>query len=59
LFLPYRQGSSKIIIYFHGNGVDIGISREQCLKIKDRMKAHVLAMEYPGYGIYEGKPDSN
>ena len=38
LFLPYRQGSSKIIIYFHGNGVDIGISREQCLKIKDRMK---------------------
>jgi len=27
LYLPYDHGSSKIMLYFHGNAEDIGISR--------------------------------
>lgn len=26
LFLPYDDGSNKIIIYFHGNAEDIGLA---------------------------------
>ena len=27
--------------------------------VKDMLKVHVLAMEYPGYGVYEGDPDAD
>ena len=28
LFMPYNQGSSKLMIYFHGNAEDIGLATE-------------------------------
>lgn len=28
LYLPYAQGSSKLMIYFHGNAEDVGLASE-------------------------------
>lgn len=28
IYLPYSQGSSKILIYFHGNAEDVGLATE-------------------------------
>lgn len=59
LYLPYLGGSSKLLIYFHGNAEDVGLAMELLAFVKDMLKVHVLAMEYPGYGVYEGDPDAN
>jgi len=52
LFLPYLKGSTKLIIFFHGNAEDIGISYEMLDHMRTALKINVLAVEYPGYGIY-------
>eukprot|EP01017_Pseudomicrothorax_dubius_P005985 TRINITY_DN1163_c0_g1_i3.p1 TRINITY_DN1163_c0_g1~~TRINITY_DN1163_c0_g1_i3.p1 ORF type:complete len:228 (+),score=24.28 TRINITY_DN1163_c0_g1_i3:294-977(+) len=52
-------GSSKILIYYHGNAEDIGISFDFLHHISKRLKCHVIAPEYPGYGIYPGEPKSS
>ena len=59
LYLPYLGGSSKLLIYFHGNAEDVGLAMELLAFVKDMLKVHVLAMEYPGYGVYEGEPDAD
>ena len=43
---------TKIIVYFHGNAEDVGISYELMVKMSVTFKCSVIAMEYPGYGIY-------
>ena len=40
-----------VILYTHGNGTDIGEMRDMLRSLADRCDAHVVAMEYPGYGI--------
>lgn len=56
--MPYNQGSSKLLIYFHGNAEDIGLSIQLLMHIRDHIQINVMAMEYPGYGIYQGHPSS-
>jgi abhydrolase domain-containing protein 17 len=57
----YYEGehSNKLVVYFHGNGEDItGCSnfvRNLCL----HLKMSVLAVEYPGYSVYEGVASSS
>ena len=53
MYLPYQGGSSKLLIYFHGNAEDIGLSYEMLDHLRASLKLNVLAVEYPGYGIYE------
>jgi hypothetical protein len=55
LLLKSVQGSSKILIYFHGNAEDIGLAYEMTDLIRTSLMIHVLVMEYPGYGLYAGK----
>ena len=43
---------TKIIVYFHGNAEDVGISYEFLVKMSVTFKCSILAVEYPGYGIY-------
>jgi len=43
------------VIYFHGNAEDLGLAYELLDHLKSSLKVHVLAVEYPGYGIYPGK----
>lgn len=47
-----KIGSSKILLYFHANAEDIGLSYHLLDTIRINMKINVIAPEYPGYGIY-------
>jgi len=59
LYLPYKHGSDKLLIYFHGNAEDIGWALEFCEALKVMFEVHVLAMEYPGYSLYLGEPSAD
>ena len=59
MFLPCSQKSSKIMLFFHGNGEDIGLAKELLEYISSIIRVHIIAVEYPGYGIYQGKPDAS
>lgn len=52
LFLPYEDGGNKLVLYFHGNAEDIGLAFDLLYLFGQKMKMHVLAVEYPGYGVY-------
>jgi len=53
LFLPYLDGSKKCVIFFHGNAEDMGISYEMLDHLRTALRINILAVEYPGYGIYD------
>lgn len=58
LYLPCEEGGSKLAIYFHGNAEDIGLAFDLLYMFGAEMGMHVLAVEYPGYGLYKtSKPD--
>ncbi|CAE8628837.1 unnamed protein product, partial [Polarella glacialis] len=56
LFLPFRH-ARFLIIYFHANAEDLGLSYTFCQVMRDLFQVHILAVEYPGYGICPGTPD--
>lgn len=47
-----------IIIYFHANSVDLGLIRKQVFKLGAQASCHIIAVEYPGYGIHRGSANS-
>ena len=53
LYLPNDEGGNKIAIYFHGNAEDIGLAFDLLYLFGQKMQMHVLAVEYPGYGLYK------
>ena len=55
LYLSSPKGSSKTIIFFHGNAEDIGLAYELLNHLRVTLQVHILGIEYPGYGIYEGE----
>jgi hypothetical protein len=60
---PFSRQTSKIppkklLIYFHGNAEDIGHSYEFLSEISQKFRVNVLAMEYPGYGIFRQQSPS-
>ena len=59
LYLPYLKGSNKLIIFFHGNAEDLGISYEMLDHLRTALKINVMAVEYPGYGVYEDPDGPN
>ena len=42
LYLPYLGGSSKLLIYFHGNAEDVGLAMELLAFIKEMLKVSLL-----------------
>lgn len=54
LYLPAEHGGTKLVIYFHGNAEDIGLAFDMLSAFGDAMQTHMLAIEYPGYGLYKG-----
>ena len=42
-----------MIIYFHGNAEDIGLAFDLLYMFGSEMGMHVIAVEYPGYGLYK------
>ena len=58
LYLPCPEGSSKLVILFHGNAEDLGHIHPLAEHIKLSLKVDVLVPEYPGYGIYQTSDDT-
>jgi len=56
LFLPFRH-ARFLVIYFHANAEDLGLCYSFCKIMRDLFQVHVLAVEYPGYGICHGSTD--
>lgn len=53
LFLPYDDGAEKVILFFHGNAEDLGLAFDLLYLIGQRLQMHILAVEYPSYGLYK------
>ena len=58
LYLPHEEGGNKLVLYFHGNAEDIGLAFDLLYLFGQRMQMHVLAIEYPGYGLYKTSKSS-
>lgn len=63
LYLRCPRGSSKVLIYFHGNAEDVGLAYSLLEHLRSTLmvrcrQVHVMAVEYPGYGIYPGEASS-
>ncbi|EAR98774.1 alpha/beta superfamily hydrolase (macronuclear) [Tetrahymena thermophila SB210] len=61
LYCPYQypntnQISNKLLIFFHGTGNDIGQDHHYISEMRNHLQVTVLGVEYPGYGVYKGKP---
>ena len=59
IYIPYSNGSSKILLYFHGNAEDLGKVCPLMSVISCELKVHIVAIEYSGYGIYPGTANAN
>ena len=53
--MPYAQGSSKLLVYFHANAEDIVLSHDLLDFLRVLLKVNVVAVEYPGYSLYTAK----
>lgn len=53
LLLTY-ESAKFLIIYFHSNAEDLGGCRWFCQFLREQFQVHVLAVEYPGYGVCPG-----
>lgn len=60
LYLPSMTGCNKLIVYFHANAEDLGLSYPLLESLRTGARFNVLAPEYPGYGSYKDTvPRSN
>ncbi len=58
-FFNCSRGSSKVLLYFHGNAEDLGRVQPLMGALSEELNVHTIAVEYPGYGIYPGKPSTD
>jgi len=54
LLLLRSPGARSLFIFLHSNYEDLGRCRGFCRALRDELGVHVLAVEYPGYGICPG-----
>jgi len=54
-WLP-AKGSETAILYCHGNAGNLSYRGGSIAKLRDRLGASVLIIDYPGYGKSEGAP---
>lgn len=55
LYMPYVNGSSKLLLYFHANAEDIVLSHDMLDYMRVLLRINIVAVEYPGYGLYNKK----
>jgi len=46
------------MIYYHANAEDVGYAFSFAQTLGANLRVHVLLVEYPGYGVYAGKPNA-
>jgi len=54
MIFPKKQKVHYVLIYFHGNGCDLGGIHQLLRVIMIRLQIGIIAVEYPGYGLSEG-----
>ncbi|CAI2368056.1 unnamed protein product [Moneuplotes crassus] len=59
LFVRCKKQTSKILVYFHGNSEDLGQAYHFVKYIQYSIDIHIVIVEYPGYGVYEGTPNED
>mmetsp|Transcript_2246 Transcript_2246/g.5586 ORF Transcript_2246/g.5586 Transcript_2246/m.5586 type:complete len:417 (+) Transcript_2246:93-1343(+) len=57
LWFPAPKAAT-VILFFHANAEDLGMSFGVLKHIRDQFKVNVLAVEYPGYGLLSGMTPS-
>lgn len=50
MWLPAERAAG-VILFFHGNAEDLGLSHAFVQHMRDQFKMNVLSVEYPGYGL--------
>lgn len=55
LYLDSHVNSPILMIFFHGNGEDISLAYDFLNHIRNNLAINILAVEYPGYGLYKDK----
>ena len=53
LLLTYPY-SRYLVLFFHSNAEDLGRCYSFCRLLREKFQVHVLAVEYPGYGLCPG-----
>lgn len=51
----YEESYDSYILFFHGNAEDLGTSMRFLKLIRETLRANIIAVEYPSYGIYKKK----
>ncbi|KAL4496424.1 hypothetical protein ABPG72_014654 [Tetrahymena utriculariae] len=51
----YEESSDIYFLFFHGNAEDLGSSMQFLKILRESLRANIIAVEYPGYGIYSKK----
>jgi len=46
------------LLFFHGSGDDLSTVQNLLKTWRDKLCIHIIAAEYPGYGLSKGKPSS-
>jgi pimeloyl-ACP methyl ester carboxylesterase len=57
LWYPHRE-ARLTLLFFHDNATDLGLQRNIAYQMSLATKCNVCAVEYPGYGVFAGKPNS-
>eukprot|EP00441_Pelagodinium_beii_P040986 CAMPEP_0197629154 /NCGR_PEP_ID=MMETSP1338-20131121/7131_1 /TAXON_ID=43686 ORGANISM="Pelagodinium beii, Strain RCC1491" /NCGR_SAMPLE_ID=MMETSP1338 /ASSEMBLY_ACC=CAM_ASM_000754 /LENGTH=439 /DNA_ID=CAMNT_0043200173 /DNA_START=80 /DNA_END=1395 /DNA_ORIENTATION=+ len=57
LWFPAPKAAS-VILFFHANAEDLGMSFAILKHMRDQFKVNVIAAEYPGYGLLHGMEPS-
>lgn len=59
VFIPAKIPSNKILLYFHSNCEDIGLSKPLATILRNYLNVNILIVEYKGYGVYKGSPSAS
>lgn len=54
--LPYRDGSGPVVLFSHGNAVDLGIMMPFYADLVSLLHINVCSYDYTGYGESSGSP---
>mmetsp|Transcript_74036 Transcript_74036/g.176239 ORF Transcript_74036/g.176239 Transcript_74036/m.176239 type:complete len:312 (-) Transcript_74036:17-952(-) len=57
--LLQQPRATRLLLYFHANAEDLGSAYWRLAKLRSLLGLHVLAMEYPGYGLSSGEANED
>lgn len=56
VWIPYRNGDGPVLLFSHGNAVDLGIMMPFYRELSDLLHVNVFSYDYSGYGCSAGSP---